>query len=373
VLGDLAEGAFRYLTPDEVSGLREMAQKTGFSGQEPGVRSQKAAVRQKEGSGSRVQGPGGLSGYGRVMNERGTKKPAHRGAQPDARPWRAVNTDRDERRPTGARGAKPAPRGARTDARPWRAEFGKKEGTGYGVKGRGVMSDSGRPAIGTRSKAGVGRVRIPAMQDTSDGRRKNQAVDATTAPQQKSSFESPRIAASSTPRGNTYSPASRPATSRPPMRSGIGRPATGAAMGNPEIRRKPDQRPWPGTRKSGPRSKGPGEASSYGPRKDSSGRPATRSAMGRPAARAGAGRPSTGATMRKPEAGRKPAPRSWAGSGSSDSRRKGAGYEGRSEGRRPSSGPRPNRSTHAGKGPGRGKGPVSRGPGRGASSRGPRR
>jgi 23S rRNA pseudouridine2605 synthase len=362
VLGDLAEGSFRYLTSDEVSGLREMAQKTGFSGQEPGVRSQKASVRPQRAVNTGKDQP-------RMMNERGTKKPAHRGAQPDARPWRAVHTDRDERRPTGARGARPASRGARTDARPGRAEFGKKEGTGA----RGVMSGAGRPAFGKRSKADVGRVRIPAMQDTSDGRRKNQVVDSTF-PQQKSSFENPRTAASGSPRGDSaYRPASRPATSRPPMRTGIGRPATGAAMGNPETRRKPDQRPWPGTRKSGPRSKGPGEASSYVPRRDSSARPATRSAMGRPAARAGFGRPSTGAAMRQPEGGRKPAPRSWSGSGSNDSRRKGTGYEGRSEGRRPSSGPRPNRSTHAGKGPGRGKGPVTRGPGRGASNRGPRR
>ncbi len=338
VLGDLAEGAFRYLTPDEVSGLREMAQKTGFGGQEPGVSSQgsggrspKAAVRQKEGPGSRVQGQGGISGYGRVMNERGTKKPAHRGAQPDARPWRA--------------------------------ELRKKEGPGSGVSDRGV-SGYGRAGTGTRSNADVGRVRIPAMQDTSDGRRRNQVFDAT-ARQQKSSFENPRIAASGSPRGDSkYRPTSRPSASRPPMRTGIGRPTTGAAMGNPETRRKPDQRPWPSTRKSGPRSKRPGEFSSYGPRKDSS---------ARLAARAGAGRPSTGTTTRKPEAGRKPAPRSWPGSGSSDSRRKGARYEGRSEGRRPSSGPRPNRSAHAGKGPGRGKGPISRGPGRGASNRGPRR
>ena len=48
VLGDLPEGAFRYLTPAEVSGLREMAQKTGFSGQEPG------AIRQDFGELSRA-------------------------------------------------------------------------------------------------------------------------------------------------------------------------------------------------------------------------------------------------------------------------------------------------------------------------------
>jgi 23S rRNA pseudouridine2605 synthase len=343
VLGDLAEGAFRYLTPPEVDGLKELALKTGVRGQEAGVRSQesgvrsqKAAVRQREGSGSRVKGQGAITGHGRVMNERGTKKPAHRGAQADARPWRAVNTDREERRPMGASGNR-------------------------------------RPAVGTRSqRPPVGRVRGPVMQGTTDGRRKNQIVRASV-PQQKRSFEGPGPAVSSPRGGSTYRPASRPTTSRPTMRTGIGRTATGAAMGNPEVRRRPDQRPWPSTRKTGPGSKGPGTAPGYGPRKDSSARPSTRSAMNRPAARAGAGRPSTGGTMRRPETGRKPAPRSWSGGGSSDSRRKGTGYEGRSEGRRPSSGPRPNRSTHSGKGTGRGNKPGPRGPGRGASNRGPRR
>lgn len=365
VLGDLAEGAFRYLTSAEVEGLKELALKTGVKGQEPGVRSQKAAVRPQRPVNMGRDEP-------RLMNARGTKKPAHRGAQADARPWRAVNTDRDERRPMGARGAKPAPRGARADARSWRTELGKKEVPGSGIKDRGVISGHGRPAIDTRSqRPAVGRVRVPAMQDTSDGRRKNQVVRAS-APRQ--SFERPRPAASSNPRGDSlYSPASRPATSRPPMRTGSGRPATGAAMGNPDVRRKPDQRPWPSTRKSGPGSKGPGTAPGYGPRKDSSARTSTRPGMSRPATRTGAGRPSTGSAMRKPETGRKPAPRSWAGTGSSDSRRKGTGYEGRSEGRRPSSGPRPNRSTHSGKGTGRGNKPGPRGPGRGASNRGPRR
>src|SRR3990172_2172547 len=126
-LGSLPEGTFRYLTPEEVSGLREMAQKTGVGGQESGV-------RQKEGPVSRVQDRGVISSHGRPMEARGPKK-AHRGAQ--------------------------------ADARPWRAEFGKKEGPGSGVKGRRVMSGYGRTAIGTRGqKTGVSRVRTPAMQDT---------------------------------------------------------------------------------------------------------------------------------------------------------------------------------------------------------------
>jgi hypothetical protein len=276
-----------------------------------------------------------------------------------------------------ARGMKPAHRGAKADARPWRAELGKKEGPRSGVKGRGVISGYGRPAIGARSqKAGVGRVRTPAMQDTREGLRRNQVVKAS-APQQKRSFDGPRLFAGSKPRGDsTYSPTSRPAASRPTMRTGIGRPATGAAMGKPEVRRKPDQRPWPSTRKSGPGSKGPDSVPGYGPRRDSSARPAARSAMSRATMRAGIGRPATGAVSGRPETRRKPAPRSWpdSGSGRSDSRSKGAWHGSREAGQRPVSGPRPNRSTHTGKGPTRGNKPAgSRGSGQGAGKRGPRR
>jgi len=335
-LGSLPEGTFRYLTPDEVTGLKELALKTEVSRPELAVRSQKAAVR----------------------------------------PQRAVNTGRDVRQPMSARGMKPAHRGAQADARPWRAELGKKEGPGSGVRGRGVISGYGRPAIGARSqKAGVGRVRTPAMQDTREGLRRNQVVKAS-APQQKRSFDGPKVFASSKPRGDsTYSPTSRPATSRPTMRTGIGRPAVRAAMGKTEVRRKPDQRPWPSTRRSVPESRGPGAVPGYGPRKDSSARPSSRSATSRPAMRTGIGRPATGAVSGRPDTRRKPAPRSWpdSGSGRSGSRSKGSGYEGRQAGQRPVSGPRPNKSTHTGKGPTRGNRPRSTGSGQGAGKRGPRR
>lgn len=142
-------------------------------------------------------------------------------------------------------------------------------------------------------------------------------------------------------------------------------PGGAAAMRKPEVRRKPDQRPWPSTRKSAPGSRGPGVVPGYGVRSVSSARPATR---------AGAGRPAPGAVSGRPETRRKPAPRSWPGSKNSDSRSRGSGYETRSEGRWPSSGPRPNKSTHTGgRGPGRGQKPGSRRPGQGASNRGPRR
>ena len=174
---------------------------------------------------------------------------------------------------------------------------------------------------------------------------------------------------------SAYRPASRPASTRPATTAGAGRPAPGAAMGGPEVRRKPDQRPWPSTRKNGPGSKAPAAATGYGPRKDGSARPATRYGTGRPTTRPGFDRPAQGAVSGRPETRRKPAPRSWPGSKSGDSRGKGAGYEGRSEGKWPSSGPRPNKSTHTGgKGPRRVNRPMgSRRPGQGASNRGPRR
>jgi hypothetical protein len=341
-LGDLQEGSFRYLTNDEVTGLKELALKPEVSRPKPAVRSQEPEARRQKAV---------------------------------VRPQRAVKTGRDEPRLMNARGTKkPAHRGAQADARPWRAELGKKEGPGSGVKGRGVVSGYGRPAIGARSqKAGVGRVRTPAMQDTREGLRRNQVVKAS-APQQTRSFDGPRrVDARSKPRGDsTYRPTSRPAASRPAMRTGIGRPAPGAAMEKPDVRRKPDQRPWPGTRKSGPGSKAPGAVPGYGPRRDSSARPSTRATMGRPTMRTGIGRPAAGAVSGRPETRRKPAARSWpdSGSGRSDSGGKGAWHGGQ----RPVSGPRPNKSTHTGKGPRRANRPAgSRGPGQGAGKRGPRR
>jgi 23S rRNA pseudouridine2605 synthase len=342
-LGDLAEGTFRYLTPEEVTGLKELALKTEVSRPEPAVRLKGSGGREQV---ARDKGRGAISGYGRVMNERGTKKPAHRGARPDARPWRA--------------------------------EFGKQEGQGPGDRGQGVISGYGRPKTGTMSqRPAVGRrVRSTHMQDTREGLRRNQGVK-TSAPNQKRPLEGPRASAGVSPRGvSTYRPASRPAASRSTMRTGIGRPATGAATGKAEVRRKPDQRPWPGTRKSGPGGKGPGAVRGYGTRRDSSARPATRTASDRPSTWAGVGRSATGTALRMPEAGRKPTPRSWPdrGSGRSDSRSKGAWHGSREAGQKPNVGPRPNRSGRpAGKGPTRGTRPGFSGKGPGAGSRRPKR
>jgi 23S rRNA pseudouridine2605 synthase len=225
-LGDLPEGSFRYLTNDEVTGLKELALKSGVGGQErgagsqePGVRSQKTAVR----------------------------------------PKRAVHAGRDEPRLVNARGTKkPAHRGAKADARPWRAEFTKRDAPGSRVQGRGVMSGSRRPAIGARGQeTGVGRARTPAMQDTREGLRRNQVVKAS-APQQKKSFNGSK-AAERKPRGDsTYSPTSRPAANHPAGRTDIGRPAGKGVSRRPETRRKPAARSWPDSGRGRSDSRGKG-------------------------------------------------------------------------------------------------------------------
>jgi 23S rRNA pseudouridine2605 synthase len=60
VLGDLPEGTFRYLTPEEVEALKELAvkeEKPGIRSSKPEVRSQGAGIRSRE-SGARSQGAG---------------------------------------------------------------------------------------------------------------------------------------------------------------------------------------------------------------------------------------------------------------------------------------------------------------------------
>ncbi len=310
VLGDLPEGAFRYLTPSEVIGLKEMAQRTGSQKSED--RSQKTEVRSQR-SGDRSQ----------KAVVRPGPKPAHRGAHEDARPWRAAK-NRDEKQQRGTVG---------------------------------------------RSR----RLGAKTMQDTRDGLRKNQVVKVSSLPK-KRSFDSPVAPTGSTPRrDSTYRPTSRPSMSRPTMRTDVNRTATGAFSGRPEFRKKPDQRPWPSTRKSAPGSRVAGAAPGFGPRKDSRVRPATRPVMGRPTKGAPDRRPATGAFSGRPETRRKPAPRSWPDSKSTGSRRKGSGNEGR--GTRPVSGPRPNNSSRpAGRGPiNRNRPAGSRGPGQGAGKRGQRR
>jgi 23S rRNA pseudouridine2605 synthase len=136
--------------------------------------------------------------------------------------------------------------------------------------------------------------------------------------------------------------------------------------------RRQNQGARPGTGSGYSRSKGPGAAAGFRSQEDRSYGPATRSATSRPTTRAAAGRPTTRTSARRPEAGaaawktdsrRKPGQGAWPSTRPSETKSSGFGRGPQGEGRRPSSGPRPNRSTRTGsKGPRR----VTKFGGRGA-------
>jgi 23S rRNA pseudouridine2605 synthase len=144
--------------------------------------------------------------------------------------------------------------------------------------------------------------------------------------------------------------------------------------------RTPDLRPW---RREDVRGKGPGGAASRGdrgpragsflPRGDKRSRPAFGAATSRSTMGTATGRPSAGTQAWKSDARRKPGQGGRPNVRSGDSR-SGFGRGPQGEVRRPSSRPRPNKSTYTGsKGPARGAKPGSKGRRQGASNRGPRR
>lgn len=250
VLGSLPEGAFRYLTPAEVSGLMEMAQRTGDMGQGAKSKGHVARVR-AQGVSSNVSGD--------KNKATGAIRHTHGGEQ--------GRTIRSNARVV-ARSPKPAHRGGHEDARPWRA--------------RKTREEKQRP----RTAGRTGRVGARTMQDTRDGLRRNQAVRASAAPQ-KRSFDGPRVAAAgAVRRDSAYSPASRPSTSRPATRTGTTRLATGAFSGKPEFRKKPAPRSWPdgkggSSRRTGFGNEGRGSRPASGPRPNNSSRPAGRGPINR--------------------------------------------------------------------------------------------
>jgi pseudouridine synthase len=355
VLGDLPEGTFRYLTPVEVKGLMDLSQKTEVKPLKP-LSMVKPAVVRKEGPAA--GGSGAES----------------RNPRPEYRVQGTAGRGRDDRRPMKYK-TRTRPSGAvvmqdTSDGR--RKNQMIKPRTAN--EPERVSGRSTRPSAvhkredNDRSAAKGAVVRKTASTATAVGNREARRIPA------QRSWATTKISQSRS-RGSAYEtrdegrrPSSGPRTDS--AFKGRTRPGGAAAMGKPEVRRKPDQRPWPSTRKSAPASRGPGVVPGYGARSVSSARPATRSAMSRPTTTARVSRPAPGAVSGRPETRRKPAPRSWPDSGRSDSRSKGAWHGSRETGQRPASGPRPNRSTHTGKGPTRGNRPAgSRGPGK----RGPRR
>ena len=128
VLGDLLEGSYRYLTPDEVQGLREASEKTVVSTQAPVAR-----TRKKEENSS-------------------DEKRAHKGKTPDMRPGRTVWSEEKKQgqgaRTAGSRGMgtgfrSSTPRSAppRSGAKPeWRSSSARPSAGGAGPR-----SSSSRP------------------------------------------------------------------------------------------------------------------------------------------------------------------------------------------------------------------------------------
>ena len=393
VLGDLPEGTFRYLTPIEVKGLMDLSQKTEVKPLQP-ASMRKPAVLRKEGPAGAVTGMGSRSprpeyrGQETAVRGRDERQPKKYAAR--TRPAGAIvmQDTTDGRRKNQILKPRPVDESARGSNRTMLPGVVRKHEDSDRSTATGASVRTTTPAAtGNREARRVPAQRSWASTKSSESRSRGSRYETREEGQRPASGTRPNRSAFTGSRGpggaagfgtrrdSTYSPTSRPASSRPATTEGVGRPAPGAAMGRPEVRRKPDQRPWPSTRKSGTGSKGPGAVSGYGPRKDSSARPAARSGTSRPTTRPGFDRPAQGAVSGRPDTRRKPAPRAWTGSKSSDSRGKGAGYEGRSEGKWQSSGPRPNKSPYTGgKGPRRVNKPMgSRGPGQGASNRGPRR
>jgi 23S rRNA pseudouridine2605 synthase len=393
VLGDLPEGTFRYLTPIEVKGLMDLSQKTEVKPPQP-ASLRKPAVLRKEGPAAGVTGIGSRSprpeyrGQGTTGRGRDERQPKKYEARTRPTASMVMQDTTDGRRKNQIFKPRPVDEPAVASGRTTRpGVVRQREDSERGTATGAAVRKTAPASTGNRETRRVPAQRSWASTKSSEARSRGSRYETQEEGRRPASGSRPNRGAFAGSRGpggaagfgtrgdSTYRPASRPASSRPATTASTGRSAPAAAMGRPEVTRKPDQRPWPSTRKSGPGSKGPGVVSGYGPRKDSGARPATRSDTSRPTTRPGFDRPAPGAVSGRPETRRKPAPRSWPGSKSGDSRGKGAGYEGRSEGKWQSSGPRPNKSTHTGgKGPRRVNRPAgSRGPGQGASNRGPRR
>ena len=88
-LGDLPEGKFRHLTPDEAKGLMETALKTDDRDLRPGaaVSAIKRSEQLSRSTEKRDVRPAAAGRTVRRVETRGSKK-AHRGRMPDLRPWK---------------------------------------------------------------------------------------------------------------------------------------------------------------------------------------------------------------------------------------------------------------------------------------------
>jgi len=206
-LGDLHEGAYRHLTSDEVRALRETAEKTDDKGQT--VRVYKPAVKQKPAQGAREEG------------RLGTSTP------------RGVFTHK-------------------TEAGRTRQDYGTP-------RFAGVARQQGRPF--GKPATGGGRFRPGArvMQETTDGRRRNQGTRLPAgkpyAPREGQSPARPMATGpGSLSRRKPAVGRQRTEDRRRPGQGGRTGTAARTATSKPEAGRKPGQSSWSRNRSAEPRS-----------------------------------------------------------------------------------------------------------------------
>ncbi len=152
LLGDLAEGAFRHLTHEEVQGLRELAQSvevkmpvTSDEGRGTATRDERRGTRD-EGSRRETRGRVQGSGYRAPVERRGARdergpKTAHKGRKPDMRPWKVAERAEEYRREERGRVQGPGSR-AQAKGRRWSEE--SRTETGYRSQGPRARSSEKR-------------------------------------------------------------------------------------------------------------------------------------------------------------------------------------------------------------------------------------
>jgi len=405
-LGDLAEGAYRHLTSDEVALLRETAEKTDVGGQKvrvysPDAKKQKPSVKrervaEREAEPQETANEGIDNGPGvMVMRETVDGRRKNQVVRPDARNSHA-RTDESgpAARPASARSSAS---GRPASGRSVTGTYGRKPDTG---NPDWKTSSRPRPAAGSRSDArpGYSRTSAPARGPRDEARSSRPYSPGTRTASDRPATGSytrsaaPRTSSSRPPTGpNAWKAGSRPdsrgyerssapargprdegrssrpygagtrsASDRPATgsysrsaapRTSSSRPSTGAPAWKAGARPRPAAGSRPDARPAYSRSSAPGRAEWQDGRssRPSSSRPYS------PGARSASDRPATGSYTRsaaprssssRPSTGApawKASPRTRPNPGAWPSK---GGAGGRV------SGPRPNKSTH--KGPARG-------------------
>lgn len=247
VLGDLMEGSYRYLTPDEVQGLREASEKTEVRIPKPAPRIQKPDV------------------------ESAGRKTAHKGKTPDMRPGRTVWSE-EKKQGTRTAGSRGMGQGARAGSSEFRVQSSRP-----GASGAGPRRSSSRPgtkpewrSAGAGSRTGSSEFRVQSSRPSAGGAGPRRSSSRPgEKPEWRSSGPRPNVGGSA-PRRSAPRPGAKPdwrgssseAGSRGQgagFRSSSARPSTGARTAGPRVQgsgyRTEGARPGakPEWRSSGPR------------------------------------------------------------------------------------------------------------------------